>query len=146
MTRQRGIQLATQALQAAMADDSKRATEAIKAINAELGGEGLTLAIFGWCDTLDARYRAVKGIADDAPVRFAWQEEGTGDISMTGNDVPAEARWAGQVIAARVSLDKGAHDKLLSSLPDDGWAIGGYISALLSTVALTLRKLSAVTP
>lgn len=139
--RDRGIRYATQALHAAMQDDPARAQAAILAINDELGGQGLTLAIVAWCDTLVGQYRKVTGTPDDTPVRLAWQEADTGDISATGNDVPAETRWAGQVIAARAALDKAGFNALLAGLPRDGWAIGGYISALLSSVSMTLRRL-----
>ena len=144
--RERGIQLATEALHAAMADDTERARSAIEAINAELGGAGVTLAIVAWCDTLVIQYRKVTGTPDDAPVRLAWQHAETGDISATGNDVSAEARWAGQVVAARAAQDKAGFNALLGSLPRDGWAIGGYISSLLHCCALTLRRLAEVTP
>jgi len=140
--RDRGIRYAAEALHAAMQDDPARAQAAILAINDELGGEGLTLAIVAWCDTLVGQYRKVTGTPDNAPVRLAWQEADTGDISVTGNDVPAEARWAGQVITARAALDKAGFNMLLKNLPHDGWAIGGYISALLSSVSLTLRRLA----
>lgn len=144
--RGRGIRLAADALHAAMQGDRERAGTAIVAINDELGGEGLTLAIVAWSDTLVAQYRKATGTPDDAPVRLAWQEADTGDISVTGNDVSPEARWAGQVIAARAALDKAGFNLLLRNLPRDGWAIGGYISALLDSVALTLRRLAGVTP
>jgi hypothetical protein len=141
--RERGIQLATEALQAAMEEDSERASAAVKAISSELGGPGLYLAIVAWCDAVILRYREVTGTPDDGPVRMAWQNTDTGDISATGNDVPEETRWAGRLIAARAALDEPAWDALMSSLPEDGWAIGGYVSALLSTVALTLRRMLA---
>ena len=141
--RERGIQLATEALQAAMDENPAAAAAALKAINSELGGQGVTLAIIAWCDALIIRYREATGTPDDSPVRLAWQQEETGDISATGNDVPPETRWAGQFIAARAALDKAACDALIASLPEDGWAIGGYISALLNTVALTLRRMAA---
>jgi hypothetical protein len=143
---ERGIQLATEALQAAMGEDSLRASAAVRAINGELGGEGLTLAIYAWCDTLIHRYREAAGVPGDGPVRMAWQEVETGDISATGNDVPPETRWAGRVIEARSALDKAAFDACIAALPDDGWAIGGYVSALLSTVALTLSRLAGSRP
>jgi len=144
--RERGIQLATEALQAAIEKDPARATAAMEAINSELGGEGLSLAIFAWCDTLVLRYRKAAGVPGDGPVRMAWQEVETGDISATGNDVPAETRWAGRVIEARAALDRAAYDALIAELPDDGWAASGYVSALLSTVALTLSRLAGTRP
>ena len=140
--RERGISLAADALQAAMAEDYGRAKTAIVAINDELGGEGLTLAIVAWSDTLVAQYRKATGTPDDAPVRMAWQDADTGDISATGNDVSPEVRWAGQVVAARAALDKAGFNALLRNLPRDGWAIGGYVSALLNSVSLTLCRLA----
>lgn len=141
--RERGIQLAAEALHAAMQDDPQRAKNAIVTLNDELGGEGLTLAIVAWCDTLTGQYRKVTGTPDDAPVRFAWQDADTGDISVTGNDLSAEVRWAGQVIRTRAALDKAGFNLALKNLPHDGWAIGGYISALLDSVSMTLRRLTA---
>ena len=38
-------------------------------------------------------------------------------------------------------LDKAGFNALMRNLPDDGWAVGGYVSALLSSVAMTLRQL-----
>ncbi len=143
--RERTLRLAAEALYAAMAADSPRATEAVKAINAECGGEGLGLAISAWCDTLICEYRKATGTAEDAPVKFAWQDADTGDISVTGSDLPDQARWAGRLIAARARLDRESYEALISSLPDDGWVIGGYVSALLSSVALTLQRLAGVT-
>lgn len=141
--RERGIQLAAEALRAAMRQDTERAKNAVKTLSDELGGEGVTLAIVAWSDTLVDQCRKASGTKEGAPFRLAWQEAETGDISVTGNDLSPETRWAGQVITARAALDRAGFNALMRNLPDDGWAVGGYVSALLSSVAMTLRQMTA---
>jgi len=133
--------LAHVALQAAVNQDRAGATAALKGISDGFGGAGLALAILAWCDAVILRYQQITGTPDGQPVRIAWQEADTGDISVTGRDVPAEVRWAGQLVAARAALDQPAYDALIAVLPGDGLAIGGYISALLDGAALTLTQL-----
>jgi len=133
--------LATDALNAAIRDDSRRAGLAIKAISDEAGGEGLAYAVTAWCDTLILHYRRVTGTPDNAPVRPGWHHADTGERTTDPGDVPAEARWAGRVIAARAALDHDAYRALLDSLPEDGAAVGDHVAMLLSVTGLTLRSL-----
>jgi hypothetical protein len=134
--------LARDALVAAMAGDSEKATRAVVEVNG-LGPEALEYAIRAWCDALIFRYRKISGTPDDEPVRPGWINGDTGDIATDADDVPPEARWAGRLVAARAALDLPAWDALLLALPEDGWQVGRHVSALLSTVAQTIRALPA---
>ena len=130
------IPLASQALYAEMDGKHKTAGRSVQAISDRHGGEGLTIAILAWCDTL-THYKLGRFVADD-PVAIAWQEQKTGRIE-TADEVPVEARWAGRVIAARAADDRPGFDALISALPHDAAAVGAHVAALLSMVALNVR-------
>lgn len=138
---ERVTQLAADALNAAIDDDISRASKAVKAISDEAGGEGLGWAVTAWCDTLILHYRRATGTPGDAIVQPGWQHADTGEKTTDPGDVPAEARWAGRVIAARAALDHTAYDALFQSLPEDGAAVGDHVTMLLSMAGLTLRSL-----
>lgn len=143
--RARALQFATEALHAAFRDDKDAATRAVQAISDEAGGPGMAVAVKAWCDTLIGAWRRDGGIpdggADGVLVRPAWRDTDTGRVATDADEVPAEFRWAGRLIAARVALDKPAYDALIAALPADGEAIARHVGALLGTVALTLQAL-----
>lgn len=138
--RDRGLQLAAEALQAAINEDQDRAAEAVRALD-RLGPETLTTAVVVWCDTLNHAYRQATGTPDTAPVQPGWIQADTREVAADADDVPAEARWAGRFIAARAAMDHPACHALLNALPDDPAAAGQHVLTLLNMCGLTLRGL-----
>jgi hypothetical protein len=124
--RARVLALATEALHAASAEDWPAACTAIQAIS----GGGLLTAIMAWCDTLIGRHPGMAG-SRDTPVQVRWQLDSAGPLQ--------HARWAGQVIAARAAMDEAAFMALIR-VPAEGEELGAYVSALLQSVAMTLRS------
>jgi hypothetical protein len=140
--RKRAVELTTQAVHAAMRDDWDAAIKAMSAITPETGGAGVTVALQALCDTIiDAQQRAA-GLPAGAPaeglVRPAWLDMETGHVDMDAAAVPPDARWAGQLLAARAAMDRGAWNALLSAMPADGHERGRYALVLLRACAATL--------
>jgi len=133
----RARHLAAGALHAAQRGDWTTASQTMQVINDEIGGEGTTMAICGWCDTL----AATLGInANTEHLALSWVNRDTRKVSTSG-DVPARVRWAGQLIVARAALDKPAFDALIGVLPEDNKKmIGDYVGAVLECVAITLNE------
>lgn len=53
----------------------------------------------------------------------------------------AATRWAGQLVAARAAMDEPKFMGLIDELPEDGFEIGAYVGAVLSSVAMTINGL-----
>lgn len=141
--RKRITGLAAIALGDAVAGDMQAAMNTVKQISDQTGGSGLEYAMRAWCDSLIGPMRRAAGTPDDALIRPAWVNSESGQVSLNADDVPAEDRWAGQMISARAAMDKDNWNALMAALPRDGFAIGDYICALLGMVAATLRAVKA---
>jgi hypothetical protein len=140
--RKRALELSTVALHSAQLENWARAATAVKALNDELGGEGIMFALAGWCDTLIVRQQEIMGGQDGDIARPAWLNATTGEVALDADDVPPPVRWAGRLVAARAALDHDAWDALIASIPDAPMAASEHVSALLNSVAMTLNGLS----
>jgi len=132
--RERGIALATEALHAAMREDWPAMAETVTALS---GSHALIWAVMAWCDTLIARWPGGLEAAGQ-PVLLGWLEDGRGPV-QSAQDVPAPARWAGQVTAARAALDQDAFFALLRA-PAEGSDLGDCVQALVTSAALAVQE------
>jgi hypothetical protein len=128
------LQMAADALNAAIAEDWDAARKTLRNLSDEHGGEGVGIALLGWCDVLISKTLGLRGSA----VELLFMEKSTGAIGHARR-VPREVSWAGQMLAARAANDRDTWDALLQSLPDSTIAASVYVSALLEVVALNLR-------
>ncbi|WP_158566509.1 hypothetical protein [Micromonospora craterilacus] len=131
--------LAATALHAAIDQNWQRASAAVERISAECTGEGLWDALVGWCDTFMAH--AVGGDPKFGKVRLAGWNVATGAV---GEEPPTPyGRWAQDLIGARAAGDLDAFQAEVQRLNDvdDGRERGRYVSALLTSIALTMRSL-----
>jgi hypothetical protein len=55
-------------------------------------------------------------------------------------EVPAEFQWAGQVISARISLDRPRFERLWDEAPCDAEAFGRHVVAVLTACAKTISR------
>lgn len=133
----RAMELAGVALYAAMADDTDKAVDAVKAISEETGGEGLMDAILGWCDTLIVR---TPDLEIGKPVKIAWMEAETRRINDGPHEVRPTARWAGRLLAARAADDHDTFMALMDSIPHGPKDVGDHVWELVQMVALNLRQ------
>lgn len=141
--RKRITGLAAIALRNALDGDMKAAMATAAQISDQTGGGGLEYAMRGWCDSLIIPMRQATGTPADAVIRPAWVDVDSGRVDFDADNVPAETRWAGRMIAARAGLDKDMWNALMEALPRDGYAIGDHVAALLGMVAETLNALKA---
>ncbi|WP_036374370.1 hypothetical protein [Micromonospora sp. ATCC 39149] len=133
------VRLAGAALTAAVENDWRRASDAVERLNRECPGAGLMTALIAWCDTFAAH--ANGGAAPTfGKVRLKPWAVGTGS---TEQEVPARTRWAIDLIQARAEGDEAAFNAVVQQLNDisDGYQRGNYVSALLESIALTIRSL-----
>ncbi len=122
--------LAFAALRAAQANKWETATDYVKRISDECGGEGLSVALRAWIDT----YVDHATDGDHSPragrLAFVNTEDGKAETS-DAERIPDRIRWAGQMIEARAAKDQAAWSNLVAAMPADGLEIGRYISAVL---------------
>ncbi|PZG04945.1 hypothetical protein C1I95_32965 [Micromonospora craterilacus] len=131
--------LAATALHAAIEQDWRRATAAVERLNTECTAEGLWDALVGWCDTFAAH--AAGGDHMFGRVRLLGWNTDTGAV---GEEPPtAYVRWALDLIGARAAGDIAAFQAVVQRLNDidDGFERGRYVSALLTSIAETMRSL-----
>lgn len=134
------VRLAAAAFYAALANDPKKAVRYIQRISDECGGEGLNVALRGWIDTYADH--ATDGQPTRSRARVAYIQESTGQLDREDSErLPAEIRWAGQLVAARCALDQDRFNGLIDEMPRDGAEIGAYVLAVLLTVARTINGL-----
>ncbi|SDH69491.1 hypothetical protein SAMN05421505_120109 [Sinosporangium album] len=138
----RALELARDALTAAIAGDADKAETALQAIADETGPDGTYSAILAWCDTLIDRL----GLDTTGKLVIpGWLNAATG--RMTGPaDTPVTVVWAGRLITARANSDLDQYTALLDALPDDDLVVGEHVWELLSTVALMLCDVAGGTP
>lgn len=134
----RALRLASDALRCAVAGDRERAFRVVERIGDECGGEGLALAMVGWSDTLIARVPNLTG----KPVRLAFMQADSGRVDENADDVPAEVRWSGRLLAARAADDRQTWNALIDALPEDGEQVGHHVGCFLGMVALNIRHYS----
>lgn len=132
------VRLAAAALSAAIDNDWLKATRAVQRLHDECAGDGLWTALVGWCDTW-AEY------ANGGPPEFDKVQIGSWNVKtgVIGGELPERMRWAHRLIQARVADDEHGFTALVGQLGDigDGFERGRYISALLESIALTMRSL-----
>lgn len=140
----RVLNLANQAVRAAMREDWDLASSAMQLISDETGGHGTLLALVAWCDWLIISQNRSRGQPDDATAELArpvWLNPQTGRIVMDAGGVPPAVAWAGQLVAARAAMDQDAFNALLSAMPADGATRGKYAGALLEACAIGMRAM-----
>lgn len=136
------LDLARQAVEAAMGEDWDAASSVTQAISDDAGGHGTALALLAWCDWLIISQNRARGQADDGAAELArpvWMNPATGQIVKNADDVPPSVAWAGQLVAARAVKDMASFNALLSAMPADGKARGQYAGALLQACAIEMR-------
>lgn len=132
------VRLAAAALNAAVEDDWRRATDAVARLNRECPGPGLMVALVAWCDTFADH--ANGGMPEFSKVRIkAWNVKD----GSTDGELPDRTRWAIELIKARAEGDEKEFNAVVQRLNDitDGYERGNYVSALLESIALTIRSL-----
>jgi hypothetical protein len=134
------LKLAAGALAHAVADDMAAAMRMTTRISDNYGGEGMTVAILGWCDALAARHPAK--LTPGRAVQLGFSSVETGGV-QSADEVPPEQAWAGQMLLARALMDIETCQALLGALPRDGAGVGRYIAALLDIGGLALREIEA---
>lgn len=135
--------LASEALVAAMRGDSTAVRAAVTAVNG-LGGQAMEYAVRAWCDTLVSRYQRLTGTSSGDPIHLQFMNPDTGARTGNADDVPPEMAWAGRMILARQAQDIDQWMALISALPEDAAEVGAHVMAVLGSVALTLRHITAV--
>jgi hypothetical protein len=147
---ERALELAREALEAALEEDWAGAGAAVQAISDERGWTGVTLALTAWSDTLVIFTRRSQGLPDEPGpgviVQPAWADDETGEVIEDADAVNGYHRWAGRLLAARAAMDHDSCEALLRSLPEDGGECGRHVTILLEMVALGMghiRKAAA---
>jgi len=132
--------LAAAVLNAAIEQDWPKTTRYLDRLNAECPGEGLTVALIGWCDTFAAH--ANDGIDGFQEIRLAGWDVDSGAI-RSDDEAPKTQRWAMDLIRARAAGDATAFYAVVQRINDipDGWERGRYVAALIQSIALTIRSL-----
>ena len=138
--------LSAAALQSAMDEDRGGVTAAMAALISECGGAGISFALRAWIDTLvDAQQQAgLLPAGESVRARPVWIEDDTGQVDTDANQVPAAARWAGQLATARLAMDEDMVTALIAAIPPGRDAAREHISAVLTGTALGLNSLRGV--
>ena len=126
------VKLAAEILAAAMREDWDAVRAACREIVDQYGDMGTTTLMYGLCDSVIIR----QGLTHGATTRPVWIDPG-GRTAHGPDEVSPEARWAGQMLAARAALDVDACKALVDSVPDDA-TFSLYLSALITMSALTI--------
>jgi hypothetical protein len=140
----RVLNLANQAVRAAMREDWDLATSAMQLISDESGGHGTLLALVAWCDWLIISQNRARGRPDHEAAELArpvWVQPRTGRIVTDAGGVPPAVAWAGQLVAARAAMDMPSFNALLSAMPADSQGRGKYAGALLEACAIEMRAM-----
>jgi hypothetical protein len=134
------IRLAHAALLAGVDGKWQKATDIIARINAECPREGLADALVAWCDAIQEH--STDGDMAFQKIRTVPMAVETGELNNPAADTP-QMGWAQRLIVARAAGDRDAFVALLDELNaiGDGWERGRYVSALVTSAALTIRTL-----
>lgn len=133
------VRLAGVILAAAIAQDWPKAQRALERLNAECPGPGLGDALVAWCDTFAAHCTG-EDSPEFRPIQMLGWDTDSGHL---GPEVPEQLRWGMRLIKARAAGDEPAFAALLDELNsvDDGFERGKHVSALVQSIALTMRSL-----
>lgn len=131
--------LTGRAFRAAMRRDDKVASALVSRIDTELGAQAVHAALTAWADTT---IHAL-GLDYGKPKHLHWQHADTGKRD-DASAVPPPARWAGQLLNARVALDEDTWAALIDALPDDAQQVGLHVMTFLSSCAATAQFALAV--
>jgi hypothetical protein len=131
--------VASAILNAEINGDRQTAGRYLQQISNDYGSAGVELAIRTWCDTLTIIQHQPAGLPDGTPVitRPVWLKPGTGE-RMDIENVTPWFRWAGQIVAARASMDQDTYNALLAALPDDPRERGRWVIAVAVACADTI--------
>lgn len=131
--------LAGALLAASVDQDWPKAQHYYTRLGAECTGEDLVDALMGFCDTFAAH--ALGDTPEFTKVRLAPFDPDTG--SIVADDMPDRAVWAHELLTARIAGDYDAFGVQIDRLNSltDGFERGAYVSALIQSVALTIRTL-----
>lgn len=133
----RVFQLATNALHDAQRGRMGRAANSIREIHDKHGVDELGQAVLAWVDTLVAR---LPPLPDGPAPQVVWQIAETGQ--RTGAEgVEPSARWAGQIINARMADDKDTYVALMRAVPE-GSEMGRHVLTLLYLISYNLNCLN----
>lgn len=144
-SRTRTLQLAREALVAALSRDLLKAGNCIQYIHDDHGVPGIWLALMYWCDAY-ALYATDgdPGVSNPAPIRVF--DVNTGAMADPRHDhqdeIPRQVKWATALIEARCAMDQGRFTGLMHELPRGEPAVcGQYVAQVLDCVALTINGL-----
>lgn len=136
------VKTATAALGAMMVDDNEGVSTNLSALNTldQAGAPGMPGAVALWSDLLlDHMFAGIQppkvGVLGTSMIRQDGTEYVLGS-ARADTEVPKEFLWAGQIIAARVALDRARFEKLWDEAPSDDF--GSYVLAVLVTCARTM--------
>jgi hypothetical protein len=134
------LQLAANALGLAVAGRDEEALGQVAVIAQDHGGDGLVMAMHGWCDQLAAAHPVSLEGAD--AYQPQWRAASDGGVRAFG-DLGREDAWAGQFASARAAMDHPQTFALITALPwHDADALGAYVATLLLNVAATLSAIA----
>ena len=131
------VRLAMQALHHAVAQDWPKATRVVARLNAECGEDGLGDALVTWCEAFVQH--AHGGAREFAPINMVRLNTDTGRLN---EPVPPRVEWATDMIQARAQGDLDRFQAKLAQLNSikDGYERGRWVSALIESVALSMRS------
>lgn len=134
------VRLAHAALIAGIDGKWRKATDLVARIDAECPREGLADALVAWCDAIQEH--ATDGDMSFQQVRTVPMAVETGELNNEAANTP-QMDWARRLIVARAAGDRSAFVALLDELNaiGDGWERGRYVSALVTSAALSIRTL-----
>jgi hypothetical protein len=143
--RAKAAAMGARAYHAAARGDWAEASKAMAVIGRQ-NPNVIALVLSAFCDTTIGIQRDMRGlppmedgVPEDGPVRPAWVNADTGQLTMDADALPPAVRWAGQLIAARAALDFESFQALLTAMPTDGFKRGEYANTLLMTCVSTAK-------
>ena len=125
----------------ALSEKWPQAGRYIQRISDECGGEGLAIALAGWCDMLFDHAVDGQDIAVNRAAGVSFGNAKTGELADESG-VPDAIGWAGRLVRARSALDQPAWDALIEQLPPGGSTeLADHIAAVLNLAATTMNGL-----
>jgi hypothetical protein len=135
------INLAADALRAAVADDDDTALAKVREVIDGHGLNGLYLLLTALADwTVQAQSQTSGRKAPEGGVRSrpAWLDDETGKVTTDAGGVDDAARWAGQFLAARAAMDHDMTKALALAAPSQ---CGKHVQVLVESCAASVRGL-----
>lgn len=127
------VGLANQALYEGRERHWEHAGHLVKEIVSQ-GTDAIRAALWIWTDELVGK---VTGYADVDVHDVKYWSERTGDTD-TVDDMPAQVRWAGRLITARLAKDEAMYDAVFESLPAETERRELLVAAALQCVVVTM--------